>query len=1006
MNTVQRVAITLGLLLVVFVGCTLTGKTVQNFPGPTTPPGSIERDPTPAIVTLIPPTLTYQSTQNTIQLNITVRDTFVWNEIGLCVTPCTEVSNWRKIGLFPGQSVQSGFLDGRQRVSAMITLHRDNLSQGNNFLAFYSCNGIGLCHGDKWVSVPFTVQLVSPTCTDGEKDGDETDIDCGGSCPKCDPGKLCGGGNDCISGVCIQGRCARPTCTDGVKNQDETDVDCGGACVAQGKACNVSKRCNVDTDCANGQCDAPTKQCVARCTSNSDCGYLLCSNACIQVANLPPPPTALLCSPSSLPAGNFCVCQADTSKCVAAKANAFTIQIKNFFFGPNNLTVVNGTKVTWLNLGAAEHTTTSDLGQPESFNSGSILPNAKFDYIFTKNGTTQYECTNHRFVMPANITTIDIKGTCSDNIKYGSETDIDCGGACVAESKKCSDTKKCLVNADCQSNQCENNVCKAVPSCQNGMKDGQETDVDCGGPTCPKCGDNKDCTADTDCTGQKCKQNKCISLSDLTVKDIAFLQTSGNTLPITIKIQNSGTAVAMQPVAIAYTVTFPDSPGKAPQSGTLTVTGDIPISTVATVDQTITVALDQALQVNVEATVDPANQKEELDETNNRKTTSTTIGLSDPGLPGRQDSGAAPTITITSPAEGATVTTATPQIQFTVTNAADKKIKVFIDNTAQTSLLAPTESSYTTSTLNNAGHTVKLEIVNADGSPLAAPIIMTRSFTVNTAADKCTGISCTGSTPKCNPVDGTCVQCLNNPDCGDGNPQRSPSGVITTGLEAWYKFDETTGEAIDSIGGNNNCFPTGGVDRANGIAQFNGASAYLGSCAQTNLVALTGQPNTVEMWVKMNTLSTNVAFLADAGNSNGVTFQHYSGFFFSPTQGLNYGGNYGTQQTVSQSNTNGWDTTKWHHIVFVSDGATYNLYLDGQRVANSGIQTAYSLISGGRLTIAARDMGGGVTVDYFNGAIAEARMYNRALTQNEIVTNYNAEKPVTCDTATKKCVSI
>lgn len=44
------------------------------------------------------------------------------------------------------------------------------------------------------------------TCFDGKKNQDETNVDCGGVCKRCE------------------------TCSDDTKNQDETDVDCGGVC--------------------------------------------------------------------------------------------------------------------------------------------------------------------------------------------------------------------------------------------------------------------------------------------------------------------------------------------------------------------------------------------------------------------------------------------------------------------------------------------------------------------------------------------------------------------------------------------------------------------------------------------------------------------------------------------------------------------------------------------------------------------------------------------------------
>jgi len=68
-----------------------------------------------------------------------------------------------------------------------------------------------------------------PSCSNGKKDGEETDIDCG-SCGPCANGKLCKAPGDCSSGVCKGGKCQAPTCVDGTKNGDESGVDCGGAC--------------------------------------------------------------------------------------------------------------------------------------------------------------------------------------------------------------------------------------------------------------------------------------------------------------------------------------------------------------------------------------------------------------------------------------------------------------------------------------------------------------------------------------------------------------------------------------------------------------------------------------------------------------------------------------------------------------------------------------------------------------------------------------------------------
>jgi hypothetical protein len=41
-----------------------------------------------------------------------------------------------------------------------------------------------------------------PACRDGVRDGDESDVDCGGSCAACPDGKSCNGPLDCVSGLC------------------------------------------------------------------------------------------------------------------------------------------------------------------------------------------------------------------------------------------------------------------------------------------------------------------------------------------------------------------------------------------------------------------------------------------------------------------------------------------------------------------------------------------------------------------------------------------------------------------------------------------------------------------------------------------------------------------------------------------------------------------------------------------------------------------------------------
>jgi hypothetical protein len=80
---------------------------------------------------------------------------------------------------------------------------------------------------------PSTLEAaMNERCTDGVKNGNEGDVDCGGQCA-CPAGSLCARPSDCLTAACRgDGRCARARCDDGLQNQDETAPDCGGSCEA------------------------------------------------------------------------------------------------------------------------------------------------------------------------------------------------------------------------------------------------------------------------------------------------------------------------------------------------------------------------------------------------------------------------------------------------------------------------------------------------------------------------------------------------------------------------------------------------------------------------------------------------------------------------------------------------------------------------------------------------------------------------------------------------------
>jgi hypothetical protein len=175
---------------------------------------------------------------------------------------------------------------------------------------------LGLC-GLLLLASACTVRVTN-SCADGIRDGNESDVDCGGSCTPCGVGRVCIGPADCATQLCVNNLCAAPVsdCTDGVRDGNESDVDCGGSCTpcGVGRVCNGPADCatqlcvnnvcaqttggscndfvlngsETDVDCGGGTC--PACGIGRRCVGNSDCASQDCSGGrCIDPTFTPAP---------------------------------------------------------------------------------------------------------------------------------------------------------------------------------------------------------------------------------------------------------------------------------------------------------------------------------------------------------------------------------------------------------------------------------------------------------------------------------------------------------------------------------------------------------------------------------------------------------------------------------------------------------------------------------------------------------------------------------------------
>jgi hypothetical protein len=102
--------------------------------------------------------------------------------------------------------------------------------------------------------------------------------------------------------------------------------------------------------------------------------------------------------------------------------------------------------------------------------------------------------------------------TCDDGVRNQNETAVDCGGAC----QDCLVGQACANGRDCQSRVCNSrrcgpgiDSCCQAPSCSDGVANGTEPVADCGNAACGACPVNSPCTANGQCGSGLCQAGSC-----------------------------------------------------------------------------------------------------------------------------------------------------------------------------------------------------------------------------------------------------------------------------------------------------------------------------------------------------------------------------------------------------------------------------------------------------------------------------------------------------------------
>lgn len=209
---------------------------------------------------------------------------------------------------------------------------------------------------------------------------------------------------------------------------------------------------------------------------------------------------------------------------------------------------------------------------------------------------------------------------------------------------------------------------------------------------------------------------------------------------------------------------------------------------------------------------------------------------------------------------------------------------------------------------------------------------------------------------------------------------KTSASSLLTGLVSYYKLDESSGNAADSVGSytlTNNSV-TYAAAKINNGAVFNGSSSRFD--AATGAIPSSGD-FTFSFWFYGNSATGMIA-------CDWVILKR-NVFLYSSSNAISlYRGGGDATQSATPTTSTTIATNTWTHVVFTQSGTTGTVYINGTSNATSNLT-----YTGGAST------GNGVNIGYYNNGspsafinatLDEIGTWNRALTSTEVTSLYNA----------------
>jgi hypothetical protein len=211
--------------------------------------------------------------------------------------------------------------------------------------------------------------------------------------------------------------------------------------------------------------------------------------------------------------------------------------------------------------------------------------------------------------------------------------------------------------------------------------------------------------------------------------------------------------------------------------------------------------------------------------------------------------------------------------------------------------------------------------------------------------------------------------------------------ALADNLVSYWKLDESSGNASDSVGSNtltNNNTTTYGAAKINNGAIFNGSNQYLNSATITPFT----NAYTVNYWVNPDdsdtSNQTSFSIRPSSGNANIIQVE---GLSTSKLRCIMYSSN-GTSYKDYRTSV-ALTAGTWYMITLTWDGTTWTIYTNG--TADSSItkttDNSVTLTSTSRTLRLGAETG---SSNFFDGNLDEVGVWSSALSSTEVTELYNS----------------